>query len=185
MEMGTLLYAGNDWANLAAFLTYAERYDEALDALIRSRQVADLVGEDYLDAVAPQMRVAAHARRWDEVLTSAASWFDRVGASSGGIDFFNPQLASVLGGEPFRVSPFLAVLLPLAEALIATRHHDAGCRLVRMAPSLMNAARFCAWDAIGESRRWSALAANCPPEPLPATVEEAFDEASQAVAVSR
>lgn len=185
MELKSLMYASSDWAALASYLTWAERFDDALDAVTRSAEVAALVGVDYLEGIAPRMRIAAAASDFDTVMTLGRGWFDRVRKTVGPIDFFTRNTSHVLEGEACRVPSFLNVLLPLTEAFLAGSQGEGGCRLVRAAPSLMASANFSAWDGIGETGRWQRLAAGCPrsDEPIEMTLEEAFEEAAELLRV--
>ncbi|MCH8900335.1 MAG: hypothetical protein IH942_07585 [Acidobacteria bacterium] len=175
------------WVSLACLLTYADRYEEAVEALDTAVELGDLFGQDLTDLAAPRMRVAFAASDMNAVMTHAREWFAWALRTEGPLRQIVPDLSALLRGGPVAESEFLAVLLPLAQALMAGGDTEPACRFARAASALMAQTAFGAWDEIGETERWEQLADQCPQrehdEPIQMSLEEAFHEAARLVGV--
>jgi predicted ATPase len=187
-DQHVLLYAHADWVDLAAYLTYAERYEEATGAIAAAAEIGQVAGINELELTAPRMRVAAATGDLEAVLRHADGWFRRAGDTTGPLSFRIRDSEVVLRGDHGLPAPFLDVLLPLARVLHEIGDVEPACRFARSAPRLMAETVFEAWDQVGDTDRWRDLAAACSGEHCrdgDFSLEHAFEEAASIVRTAR
>jgi hypothetical protein len=181
MEQGSLLHARNDWFHLASNLLYADRSEEAAEALEWGLRLGKAIGIHRITATGPRERLAAAAGDMNAVLEAAAEWYSEVIGAEGPLSPDVPNFHILLYGDVGAPPPFLTLLLPLTEALMELGEVDRPCRFAHAAPSLMTQCDYEGWDAIGETERWRRLADRCghSDHETSMTIEQAFEEAAE------
>jgi predicted ATPase/DNA-binding SARP family transcriptional activator len=180
MDQGSLLHARNDWFHLAEKLLFANRPEEAAEALEWGLRLGEAVGIHRITATGPRERLAAAAGDMETVLELATEFFQEVLRADGPYSPDVPSFQSLLYGDASDPPRLMSLLLPLTEALMEHGEVDRPCRFAHAAPGLMAQARYQGWEGIGEAKRWGRLADRCgdPTHEIEMTMEQAFEESA-------
>lgn len=160
LEEEAFLYGRADMEAVASLLTYANRMQEAAEAIATARALGKVIGADDHDLTPSLLRVLVDSKAFGSAIATARQWLLRLAASERPLTFRLSSTTAHLEGSRGVVPPFIDLLLPLTGALMHNGTPRA-CRFAHAAPSLMRQSGFEAWDQIGDVARWQQLEQQC------------------------
>lgn len=174
-------HAQMTWAELAFYLSCADRLDEAREAQTRSEELAEITGIPSPLSLPMRLRLSSLSGQHEQVIERGRQWFRANSDLATSVDPNHPD-RPVLRGGPTRPSDFLIVLLATSTSWLALGETAKACKFIGASQDLMAQTRFGAWREIGEAGRWQSLSDHCPAgQSNNMTLPQAFIEAQRAL----